>query len=84
MIGGEKEEVFFKTNLQNKGLISADRGTKATLVRTIPRSLFKSYTKDLSFPIFELVFQHRLLPLSRDRQCRYNVMILDPKAYFYS
>jgi hypothetical protein len=36
-------------------------------VRTIPRSLFKSYTKDLSFPIFELVFQHRLLPLLRDR-----------------
>jgi hypothetical protein len=33
---------------------------KATLVRTIPRSLFKSYTKDLLFAIFELVFQHRL------------------------
>ena len=49
-----------KTNLQNKGLISADRGTKATLVRTIPRSLFKSYTKDLLFPIFELAFQLRL------------------------
>jgi hypothetical protein len=48
------------TNLQNKGLISADRGTKATLTRTIPRSLFKSYTKDLSLPIFELIFQHRL------------------------
>ena len=26
---------------------------------TIPRSLFKSYAKDLSFPIFELVFQHQ-------------------------
>ena len=64
------------TNLQNKGLISADRGTRATLMRTIPRSLFKSYTKDLSFPIFELVFQYRLLPLSRDRQYRYNIMIL--------
>ena len=51
------------TNLQNKGLISADRGTKATLMLTIPRSLFKSYTKDLSFPIFELVFQHRLQTL---------------------
>ena len=56
------EELFFnKTNLQNKGLISADRGTKATLVRTIPRSLFKSSTEDLSLPIFELVIQHRLL-----------------------
>ncbi len=59
VVCGEEEE-FRKTNLQNKGLISADRGTKATLVRTIPRSLFKSYTKDLLFPIFELVFQHRL------------------------
>ena len=29
-------------------------------MRTIPRSLFKSSTKDLSLPIFELVFQHRL------------------------
>ena len=55
-----KEEEEYGTNLQNKGLISADRGTGATLVRTIPRSLFKSYTKDLLFPIFELVFQHRL------------------------
>ena len=43
------------TNLQNVGWISADRGTKATLMRTIPSSLFKSSTKDLSLPIFELV-----------------------------
>ncbi len=50
------------TNLQNKGLISADRGTKATLMLTIPCSIFKSSTKDLSFPIFELVIQHRLTP----------------------
>ena len=56
---------WLETNLQNKGLISADRGTKATLMRTIPSSLFKSYTKDLLFPIFELVFQHRLNLLSR-------------------
>ena len=64
----EKEEecgknmlYYIITNLQNKGLISADRDTKVTLMRTIPRSLFKSYTKDLSLPIFELVFQHRLI-----------------------
>ena len=44
------------TNLQNAGWISADRGTKATLMRTIPGSLFKSSTKDLSLPIFELMF----------------------------
>ena len=65
------------TNLQNKGLISADRGTKATLMLTIPRSIFKSYTKDLSLPIFELVIQHRLQPSFMTEQCRYNVMILD-------
>ena len=28
-------------------------------MRTIPRSLFKSSTKDLSLPIFELVIQHQ-------------------------
>ena len=39
---------------------NTDRGTKATLMLTIPRSIFKSSTKDLSLPIFELVIQHRL------------------------
>jgi hypothetical protein len=75
--------VCFKniTNLQNKGLISADRGTKATLMRTIPRSLFKSYTKDLSLPIFELVFQPRLhTHFMSVKQCRDNVMILGDSA----
>lgn len=38
-----------------------DRDTKATLTRTIPCSIFKSSTKDLSLPIFELVLQHRLI-----------------------
>jgi hypothetical protein len=63
------------TNLQNKGLISADRGTRATLTLTIPRSLFKSYAKDLSFPIFELVFQHRPVRPVVAHRCRYNIMI---------
>ena len=48
------------TNLQNKGLISADRGAKATLMLTIPRSLFKSSTKDLSTQYFELEMKQRL------------------------
>ena len=56
---GEEEEL--KTNLQNKGLISADRGTRATLMRTIPRSLFKSYTKDLLFPIFKLTLRNVMI-----------------------
>ena len=41
----------------NKGLISVDRRTKPTLILTIPRSSFKSSTKDLSFPIFEIIIQ---------------------------
>ena len=45
------------TNLWNKGLISADRRTKPTLMLTIPRSSLKSYTMDLSFPIFEIMIQ---------------------------
>jgi hypothetical protein len=65
------------TNLQNEGLISADRGTKATLTLTIPCSLFKSYTKDFSFPTFELVFQYRPSPLLCEQRYRYNIMILD-------
>ena len=44
-----------KTNLRNKGLISADRSNKATLLLTIPRSLYKSSTKDSSTQIFEII-----------------------------
>ncbi|CCL55187.1 conserved hypothetical protein [Clostridioides difficile E14] len=32
----------------NRGLISADRNNKATLLLTIPRCTSKSYTNDLS------------------------------------
>ncbi len=39
---------------KNKGLISADRNNKATLLLTIPRSMFKSSTKDLSPRMFEI------------------------------
>jgi hypothetical protein len=54
---------------------------KATLMRTIPRSSFKSYTKDLSLPIFEIVFQHqRTHILLRIPSC-YNVMILARRLY---
>ncbi|CAG8685137.1 9064_t:CDS:2, partial [Funneliformis mosseae] len=34
-----------------------DRSTKATLLLTIPRSLFKSSAKDLSHPIFKFTIQ---------------------------
>ena len=50
-------EFYKRTNHENKGLISVDRRTKPTLILTIPRSLFKSSTKDLSFPIFEIMIQ---------------------------
>lgn len=37
-----------RTNRKNKGLISVDRSNKATLLLTIPRSILKSSTMDLS------------------------------------
>ena len=49
--------VCVKHKSQNKGLISVDRSNKATLLLTIPRSLFKSSAKDLSPPIFEIVIR---------------------------
>ena len=36
------------TNHRNRGRTSADRSTKATLMLTVPRSLTKSSTKDLT------------------------------------
>ena len=57
---------------------------------TIPSSIFKSYTKDLSLPIFELVLQrqtaHRQRFSGRRRSC-HNGMIYDAPggdAYSYS
>ena len=41
---------LIRTNHQNRGWTSADRSTKATLMLTVPRSLFKSSTKDLTRP----------------------------------
>ena len=38
-----------------EGLISEDRSNKATLLLTIPRSLFKSSAKDSSLEILEFV-----------------------------
>ena len=40
---------------RTKGLNSEDRSNKATLLLTIPRSLFKSSAKDLSLQILEFV-----------------------------
>ena len=45
-----------------KGLISADRRTKPTLMLTIPRSIFKSSTKDLSLPTFEIAMEYDARP----------------------
>ena len=65
-----------RTNHGNKGLISVDRRTKPTLILTIPCFLFKSSTKDLSFPIFEIVIQDTHIPthLAKAR-VRPNLMI---------
>ena len=40
--------VISRTNQRNRGRTSADRSTKATLMLTVPRSLIKSSTKDLT------------------------------------
>ena len=53
---------IIKTNQGNKGLISADRRTKPTLVRTIPRYIVKSSTRDLSYPIFSIVISYDVAP----------------------
>ena len=37
---------------RNRGWTSADRSTKATLMLTVPRSIIKSSTKDLTWPTF--------------------------------
>ncbi len=44
---------------------------------TIPRSIFKSFTKDLSRSIFELVIQHRSHPHFTEGRAVYHVMILN-------
>jgi hypothetical protein len=73
-------EMFKRTNLENKGLISADRNNKATLLLTIPRFVFKSSTKDLSPPISCIVF--RWLQPSRFRVVgTHPVMMLDINIY---
>ena len=66
----------------NKGLISADRNNKATLLLTIPRSVFKSSTKDLSPPISKIAFQR--LPVQRFRRLgSLTFMMLDIQKYVY-
>jgi hypothetical protein len=47
----DKDRLFGQstcTNHRNRSKTSADRSTKATLMLTVPRSLIKSSTKDLT------------------------------------
>ena len=53
LVGGE---MSIRTNLWDKGLISAGRSAKTTPLLTIPRHIFKSSTRDLSLPIFGIMF----------------------------
>ena len=46
--GGGGVEESTKQITRTRGLISADRSTEATLMLTIPRSIFRSSTKDLT------------------------------------
>ena len=48
-------------------------------MRTIPRSLFKSSTKDLSLPIFELVFSLVCSDFYAEDSAVAIVMILEPE-----
>ena len=47
-LSASKELERIKNKSDNRGLISADRNNKATLLLTIPRCTSKSYTNDLS------------------------------------
>ena len=77
-------EMFCKrTNRQNKGLISVDRSNKATLLLTIPRSKFKSSAKDLSRPIFEIVFQRTTKAACFATPARLNFMALELHRQLY-
>ncbi|KAL1914197.1 hypothetical protein VTP21DRAFT_9681 [Calcarisporiella thermophila] len=73
-----------ETNLWNKGLISADRSNKATLLLTIPRSVFKSSAKDLSRPIFEIAIRRQARPGFPPAGPKHPDMIQGPKPYLYS
>ena len=65
---GKGRNVHYWTNLKNKGLISADRRTSLLSHLTIPCSVFKSSTKDLSFPIFGIIFQLYAILWCSERQ----------------
>ena len=52
-VGGE---MSVRTNLWYEGLISAGRSAKTTPLLTIPRNIFKSSARDLSLPIFGIMF----------------------------
>ena len=67
------------TNQRNRGRTSADRSTKATLMLTVPRSLIKSSTKDLTWPSLEIVFRHTYT--FKVQRCQGVVLIQD---YCYS
>ena len=56
--GGEGEMLYCITNRLNKGLISVDRNKRMLLYYLqYPVPTFKSSAKDLSHPIFGIVFQ---------------------------
>ena len=52
----------FHTNRRNIGWTSADRSTKATLMLTVPSSIFKSSTKDLTWPTLVISSMIRCWP----------------------
>jgi hypothetical protein len=77
-----QQEIVHKNKSLNKGLISADRNNKATLLLTIPRSL-KSYAKDLSSPIFHITIRKLLRTRFRVARTSPNLMH-DSKLSIYN
>ena len=83
VVVGRNEDCWLENKSPEQRLNLSRSWHKATLVRTIPSSLFKSYTKDLLLPIFELVFQHRLNLFSQ-RHSAVTKLWSWPRGYAYS
>ena len=77
--GGKRVLMVKQTNRTERGLNLSKSRHKTSQCVQYP-VLIKSYTKDLCFPIFELVIQSRLSTPFTERKCRNNVMILAKKA----
>lgn len=76
--------VLDRTNRLNKGLISVDRNKRMLLYYLqYPVPTFKSSAKDLSHPIFGIVFQRTTHTACFAAQARLNFMALELHRQLY-